>query len=42
MEEERITAEKVEKTEKKVKIDIDRYRAKEGEKIGRASCRERV
>ena len=33
MEEERITAEKVEKTEKKVKIDIDRYRAKEGEKI---------
>ena len=33
MEEERINTEKVEKTEKKVKIDIDRYRAKEGEKI---------
>ena len=32
MEEERITAEKVEKQEKKVKIDIDRYCAKEGEK----------
>ena len=33
MEEERINTEKIEKTEKKVKIDIDRYRAKEGEKI---------
>ena len=32
MEEERINTEKVGKTEKKVKIDIDRYRAKEGEK----------
>ena len=33
MEEERINTEKIEKTEKKVKIDIDRYCAKEGEKI---------
>lgn len=32
MEEERINTEKIEKTEKEVKIDIDRYRAKKEKK----------